>query len=79
MDVILKIDNIMLIPKVIIAHEETLAHADAVYPYYQSEFRLYNIPFENRNFATENVFAGVVPTKAFAMLVNSQAYNGNYH
>ena len=41
--------------------------------------RMYNIPFENRNFAAENVFAGVVPSKAFAMLVNLQAYNGDYH
>ena len=78
MDVILKIDNITS-PVVIIAHEETLAHADAMYPYYQSEFRVYNIPFENRNFAAENVFAGVVPSKAFAMLVNLQAYNSDYH
>ena len=40
---------------------------------------MYNIPFENRNIAAENVFPGVVLSKAFTVLVNSQAHNGDYH
>ena len=77
LDVQLKIDCIELCPQVVIAHEATLAHSNAIYPYMQSQMRVFNIGVQQVNFVTDNVFgSGTLPSKVFVCFVSAHAYNG---
>lgn len=77
-DAHLKLAHVDLIPEIVFAHEESLAKSPALYPYYDSVFKIGTASKDNSSFSCDNLFSSTVPSKIFVMLVSAEAYNGNY-
>ena len=71
-----KMDLLTLQSEVIIAHNDILKTHDARYDYMKSHMRAVSIPQGNLSYEVENVFSGLVPSKAIFCLVKSSAFIG---
>ena len=78
-DASLKCTAVTIAPEIIVSNEECLAQSPAIYPYYQSDFKVYNIAKGDRFFSADGLWEGNMPSKAIVMLTASEAYNGAYH
>lgn len=73
----LSIHHVHLNPKILLAHHQTLANNNAVYPFKRTTVRQYTINSGTYNLSLDNVIIGQLPNIiAFGMVSNS-AYSGN--
>lgn len=73
-----KMDLLTLQSEVILAHNDILKNHVARYDYMKSHMRSISIPRGNLSFEVENVFSGLIPSKAIFCLVKSASYIGKY-
>lgn len=79
LDASLKVTEITVDPGVITAHDKLLKEGKmALYPYFQSSFRVYNIGQGMHSWSETDIFQGEIPSKVYAWLVTSRAFNGDY-
>ena len=71
-----KMDLLTLQNEVIIAHNDILKNHVARYDYMKSHMRSISIPKGNLTFEVENLFSGLIPSKAIFCLVKSSAFIG---
>lgn len=77
-DAALKLTAVTVTPEIILAHENCLTKSPAIYPFFQSNFKVYSIAQNDLFFSADNLWDGNVPSKALIMLVSSEAFNGSY-
>jgi len=49
-----------------------------LYPFYQSDFKVFSLAQGSFNFTADNLYQGAVPAKALVALVAAEAYNGSF-
>jgi hypothetical protein len=77
-DAQLKITAVSVMPEIILAHEDCLTKTPALYPMFQSDFKVFSIARGDLFFSADNIWGGSVPSKAIIALVDAESYNGSY-
>jgi hypothetical protein len=75
-DARLSLSAYTLSPEVILAHNSTLTKQPAIYPFIQSEVKMYSVPQGSYEYTTGNLFNNEIPFRVRACLVKSSALNG---
>lgn len=76
-DALLNVCMCEISPAVLLGHAAGLKESPALYPYYQSDVKAYDISAGLRNYSVENIFQGDVPCDMTVGLVSAEAYVGN--
>ena len=76
-DAVLRVCYLDLQPSVIIAHNNMLLKAPAVYPYWKSVVKSFAIPKGSYNFSVEDLFHGNCPCRLVVGFVSSEAFSGS--
>jgi len=77
-DVVLNACTAEISPAILVGHAEALKIAPAVYPYFQSDVKSYEISQGVFQKSVDNIFNGEVPSEVIIGLVSAQAYSGAY-
>lgn len=77
-DIVFRVCQVTIDPKIIVIHNELLEKNDAVYPFWKSIIRTYGIAEKSFTFSCEDILNGVIPSKVIVGLVASEAYAGSY-
>ena len=77
-DAALKVTGITVTPEIILAHEQCLMKTPALYPMYQSDFKVFAIAKGDLFFAADNLWNSQVPSKVYIMLTSAQGFNGDF-
>jgi hypothetical protein len=77
-DAQLKVTGVSVQPEVILAHEDCLNKTPALYPLYQSDFKVFSIARGDLFFSADNLWGGSVPSKAIIALVDAESFNGSF-
>ena len=75
---VLKMCGVTITPEVLLAHNEALKKSPALYPFYQSDFKVFSLAKGLYDFTADNLYQGAVPSKVLVALVAAEAYNGTY-
>ena len=77
-DFILKVCQVKLNPKILVAQNEILNTRKTLYPIWQFDLKTYNIQEGDYERKKEDLYHGSVPNTIVLALCSSEAYNGNY-
>ena len=75
---VLKVCHVGLNPSVIVAHNEALKLAPAIYPFWRSDIKSFSVAAGSQTFMTDNIFHGKVPSKLIIGMVSNSAYSGDF-
>lgn len=76
-DAKLKLKHIKLSPGAFIGHQEALTKVNALYPYYRSDLKTFNINAGQYSFSADDLYFGLTPSQLIVTLVSSDAYSGS--
>lgn len=68
---------VRLNPGMLMLHAEHLKREAALYPYYRSEIRTFNISAGDGDWTADSIFQDNIPEQLIVCLVSSQSYNGH--
>lgn len=77
-DAKLKLKHIKLTPGAFIGHQEAISKSDALYPFYRSDLKTFNIPAGQYSFSADDLYLGAVPSHLIVTLQTSEGFNGSY-
>lgn len=77
-EVYLKVCQVKLNPKVMIAHDEALNLGDAIYEYWRSNIKTFTVAKGTYAFSTDDFLCGTCPSNVYVTLVRADAYAGSY-
>lgn len=77
-DAKLKLKHIKLTPGAFIGHQEAISKSDALYPFYRSDLKTFNIPSGQYSFSADDLYLGAVPSHLIVTLQTSEGFNGSY-
>lgn len=77
-DAKLKLKHIKLTPGAFIGHQEAISQRDALYPFYRSDVKTFNIPTGQYSFSADDLYLGAVPSHLIVTLISSEGFNGSY-
>ena len=77
-DAILKVCHISLDPKMIVAHNEALKFAPALYPFWRSDIKSFTVASGALRFMTDNIYHGRIPSKIIIALISNSSYSRSY-
>ena len=78
-DVVLKLFKTTPLPDIVLAHNQALQNAPAVYPIQKTEMKVFQIPAHQTTFSFEDVYLSRVPNEIILGFVTAAAFNGNYN
>ena len=78
-DAIFKVCHVSVEPSMIVAHDEALQVSPALYPFWRSDVKSYNVPMGSHTFNSDNIYHGNVPSKIIIGMVDNAAYSGSYN
>lgn len=65
-------------PAILVGHAAALKEGPALYPYLQSDLKVYSIPMGHYDYTIDNIFSGEIPSDLVVGLVSSKAYTGSF-
>ena len=77
-EAILKVCHVSLNPNVVVAHNEAIQISPAIYPFWRSDIKTFNVSSGSYTVMTDNIFHGKVPSKIIIGMVSNAAYSGDY-
>ena len=77
-DAKLKLKHVKLSPGAIIGHQEAISSSDALYPFYRSDIKTFNIPSGQYSFSADDLYLGCVPSCLIVTLTSAAGYNGSF-
>ena len=77
-EAILKVCHVSLNPNVTVAHNEAIQISPAIYPFWRSDIKSFNVSSGSYTVMIDNIFHGKIPSKIIIGMVSNAAYSGDY-
>lgn len=74
----LRLCLIKLNSAIVLAHSRQLQSSNALYPFLDSDIRVFNIPKGSYQFRIDDIYNANVPSRLIIAMVSSAAYSGSY-
>jgi hypothetical protein len=78
-DATLNVCMVEVSPGVLVGHAAALKDSPALYPFPQSEFKVFSIPQGQYEESIDNIFQGAIPSDVIVGIVESKSYIGAYN
>lgn len=77
-DATLKVCTVNVSPGILLGHAAGLNYAPAIYPFFQSNLKAFNISQGALQYTQDDIFQGNIPSEIIVGLISAEAYSGNY-
>lgn len=74
----MKVCHVRVSPLVTIAHDSSLDVSPAIYSYFRSSLKTYDLAEGSSSFSADNILNGIIPSKCVVCFVESSSYAGSY-
>ena len=74
----LRVCQVKLSPAMVVAHEKRIPKQCAVYPFWKSDLKAFNIEKGSYGWSADDVYHGSIPSEIKIVLCSGSAFNGNY-
>ena len=78
-DAYLNICTVEVSPGILVGHAAGLEHSPAVYPFFQSKLKTFDIAEGLYSYTVDDIFQGDVPSDIIIGLVSAEGYSGKYN
>ena len=78
MDSVLRVCQVKLNPSILLDHEKSIAQKPAVYPFWKSDVKAFNIEKGSYSWSADDVYHGNIPSEIKLVLCSASAFSGNY-
>ena len=78
MDAALRVCQVKLNPVLVVEHEKAIAQKPALYPFWKSDLKAFNIEKGSYSWSADDVYHGNIPSEIRLVLCSASAFSGHY-
>ena len=75
---LLRVCQVKLNPTIVVTHEKSISQKPAVYPFWKSDIKAFNIEKGSYSWSADDVYHGNIPSEIRVVLCSGSSFNGNY-
>ena len=75
---LLRVCQVKLNPTIEVTHKKSMSQKQAVYPFWKSDIKAFNIEKGSYSWSADNVYHGNIPSEIRVVLCSGSSFNGKY-